>query len=128
MSEKPVLDRWDRLTDYLTAALGHEKTEQFRVLFLDNRNRLVSDEVLGHGTINHAPVYPREIARRALELHAASIILAHNHPSGDPTPSRDDIAMTGEIKRAVEALRITVHDHLIIAGERWLSFRQEGLL
>jgi DNA repair protein RadC len=126
--EKPVLDRWDVVTDYLVAALGHERVEQFRVLFLDNRNRLLADEILGRGTVNHAPVYPREIVRRSLELHATGVILCHNHPSGDPTPSRDDIAMTAEIRRAVEVLRIVVHDHLIVAGQQCVSFRREGLL
>jgi DNA repair protein RadC len=126
--DQPVLNNWDRLMDYLLARLAHEKTEQFRVLFLDNRNRLLGDEVLGQGTVNHAPVYPREVIRRALELHAVCLILTHNHPSGDPTPSREDLAMTREIRRAAEALRIEVHDHVIIAGSRWLSLRQEGLL
>jgi DNA repair protein RadC len=126
--EKPVLDNWDRLMGYLLAAMAHEKVEQFRVLFLDSRNRLLADEVLGRGTVNHAPVYPREVVRRALELHAGSVILAHNHPSGDPTPSREDVAMTLETRRAAETLRIAVTDHVIIAGARWLSFRREGLL
>jgi DNA repair protein RadC len=126
--DQPVLNNWDRLMDYLLARLAHEKTEQFRVLFLDNRSRLLGDEVLGRGTVNHAPVYPREVIRRALELHAVCLILTHNHPSGDPTPSREDIAMTREIRRAAEALRIEVHDHVIVAGSRWISLRQEGLL
>ena len=127
-AEQPLLDRWDRVMEYLVAALGHERIEQFRVLFLDNRNRLLADEVLGRGTINHAPVYPREVVKRALDLHATGVILVHNHPSGDLSPSREDIAMTTEIHRAVEVLRITLHDHIIIAGQRWLSFRQEGLI
>lgn len=126
--DQPVMSTWDRLMDYLLALLAHEKVEQFRVLFLDNRNRLMGDEVLGLGTVNHAPVYPREVVRRALELHANAIILAHNHPSGDPTPSREDIAMTREIQRAAETLRIVVHDHIVVAGSRWVSFRREGLL
>jgi len=126
--DKPVLASWDRLIEYLVAALGHEKAEQVRVLFLDNRNRLMADEIMGQGTVNHAPVYPREVVRRALELHATAIVLVHNHPSGDPTPSRDDITMTKAIQLACEALRITVHDHVIIGGGRWISFRQEGLL
>lgn len=126
--DKPVLTSWDRLIEYLLAALGHEKAEQVRVLFLDNRNRLMADEVMGQGTVNHAPVYPREVVRRALELHATAIVLVHNHPSGDPTPSRDDITMTKAIQLACEALRITVHDHVVIGGGRWVSFRQEGLL
>jgi DNA repair protein RadC len=126
--QQPVLANWDRLMDYLLARLAHEKTEEFRVLFLDNRNRLLADQVLGRGTINHAPVYPREVVKRALEFHANSIILAHNHPSGDPTPSREDIAMTQEIQRAAHTLGIVLHDHVVVAGARWLSFRREGLL
>jgi len=125
---QPVMNDWDRLMDYLVARLAHEKVEQFRVLFLDNRNRLLGDEMLGQGTVNHAPVYPREVVKRALELHANAIILTHNHPAGDPTPSREDIAMTREIQRAAEALRIVVHDHVVVAGSRWVSFRQAGLL
>jgi DNA repair protein RadC len=128
VKSKPVLSDWDRLMDYLLARLSFEKVEQFRVLFLDNRNRLLGDEALGQGTVNHAPVYPREVVRRALELHAASLILTHNHPSGDPTPSREDVAMTLEVQRAAEALRISLVDHVIVAGTRWVSLRREGLL
>jgi DNA repair protein RadC len=116
------------LIDYLRAVLGHEKTEQFHVLFLDMRTRLIADEVMGRGTINHAPVYPREIARRALELHAATVILAHNHPSGTMEASRDDIAMTREIKRALSPLGVSLHDHLIITGDGYISMLQQGLL
>lgn len=126
--QRPVLANWDGLITYLTAALARERVEQVRVLFLDSRNRLIADEAAGSGTVNHTPVYPREIMKRALELHATALVLVHNHPSGDPTPSREDIAMTQEMRLAAEALRLTVHDHLIIAGSRWLSFRQEGLL
>jgi DNA repair protein RadC len=102
--------------------------EQFRVLFLDNRNRLLADEAQQRGTVNHTPVYPREVAKRALELHATALILVHNHPSGDPTPSRDDIAMTEQIRAAAAALSIVLHDHIIVGNGRWLSFRKEGLL
>jgi DNA repair protein RadC len=127
VAQAPVLANWERLIDYLTASLTHEKTEQFRVLFLDSRNRLIADEVQGRGTVNHTPAYPREVVKRALELHAVALILAHNHPSGDPTPSREDLALTREIQRAAETLRITLHDHIIIGGGRWISFRQQGL-
>ena len=123
-----VLTSWDRLTDYLTASMQHERTEHFRILFLDGRNRLIADEVQGHGTINHAPAYPREVVRRCLDLHAAAVILAHNHPSGEPTPSREDVAMTADIARAAATMGITVHDHIIIGKSRWLSFRAEKLL
>jgi DNA repair protein RadC len=126
--DRPVLAGWDRLMDYLTATLAQERAEQVRVLFLDNRNRLLADEKMGQGTVNHAPVYPREIVRRALELHATALILVHNHPSGDPTPSREDVTMTRAIQQACEALRLTVHDHVVIGGGRWVSFRREGLL
>src|SRR6202000_110658 len=104
LAAKAVLDSLGALTDYLRAALGHEKTEQFHVLFLDARARLIADQVMSRGTINHAPVYPREIARRALELHASTVILAHNHPSGTTAASRDDVMMTREVKRALQPL------------------------
>jgi DNA repair protein RadC len=126
--DRPVLNNWDRLLDYLTAALAREKVEQFRVLFLDTRNRLLADEAQSRGTVNHTPVYPPEVVRRALELHATALILVHNHPSGDPTPSKDDIAMTREIVQAAKALSIALHDHIIVGNGRWLSFRREGLL
>jgi DNA repair protein RadC len=126
--DQPVLNNWDHLVAYLTAAIAREPVEQFRVLFLDSRNRLLADEPQARGTVNHTPVYPREVVRRALELGATALILVHNHPSGDPTPSRADIEMTAEIKAAAAILGITVHDHLIIGNGRHLSFRREGLL
>jgi DNA repair protein RadC len=126
--ETPVLNNWTRLMDYLTAALAREKIEQFRVLFLDTRNRLIADEAQARGTVNHTPVYPREVVKRALELHATALILVHNHPSGDPTPSRVDIEMTQEIKAAAAILSIALHDHIIVGNGTRLSFRQEGLL
>jgi DNA repair protein RadC len=126
--ERPVLSNWDRLIDYLTAMLSRERAEQFRVLYLDTRNRLIADEAQARGTVNHTPVYPREVVKRALELHATALILVHNHPSGDPTPSRDDIEMTREVKGAAEVLAVTLHDHVIIGNGKWLSFRREGLL
>jgi len=125
---RPVLNNWDRVIDYLTMILAHERIEEFHVLFLDSRLHLLADEVMGRGTINHAPVYPREVMKRALELQAAALILAHNHPSGDPTPSRDDIAMTRELQRAAQVLKIAIHDHVVVAGDRWVSFHQQGLL
>ncbi len=125
---QPVFSTWDRLTDYLTAAMSHERTEQFRVLFLDGRNKLIADEIQGSGTINHAPAYPREVVRRCLELHATAVILAHNHPSGDPAPSREDVVLTTEIARAAATMGIAVHDHIVIGRGRWLSFRAEKLM
>ena len=125
---RPVLGNWDQLMAYLTAVLSRERIEQVRVLFLDNRNRLLADEAQSRGTVNHTPVYPREVAKRALELHATAVILVHNHPSGDPTPSRPDIEMTQEIKSALAALSIVIHDHIIVGNGKCLSFRKEGLL
>ncbi len=128
VQDLPVLANWERLMDYLNAVLAREKVEQFRILFLDGRNRLLADEAQARGTVNHTPVYPREVVKRALELHATAIILVHNHPSGDPTPSRADIDMTREIKAAAAALAIVLHDHVIVGNGAWLSFRREGLL
>ncbi len=128
VKDMPVLANWDRLIDYLTAVLAREKIEQFRVLFLDAKNRLIADEAQARGTVNHTPVYPREVVKRALELQSTALILVHNHPSGDPTPSREDVAMTQEVKRAAAALSIVLHDHVIVGNGRWLSFRREGLL
>jgi DNA repair protein RadC len=125
---RPVLATWDRLTDYLMAVMGEERTEQFRVLFLDGRNKLLADEIQGVGTINHAPVYPREVVRRCLELHATAVVLAHNHPSGEPAPSRDDVAMTAQIVKATATMGISVHDHIVIGRGKLVSFRAEGLL
>lgn len=125
---RPVLSNWDRLMEYLQAVLAREQIEQFRVLFLDNRNRLLADEVLSTGTVNHTPVYPREVIKRALELNSTAFILVHNHPSGDPSPSGEDIDMTKEIKHAANALSIVLHDHVIVGNGRWLSFRKAGLL
>jgi len=128
VTERPVLGNWDRLMAYLNAALARERVEQVRVLFLDNRNRLIADEMLGRGTVNHTPVYPREVARRALELAASGLILVHNHPSGDPSPSADDVAMTKEVKAAVGTIGVTLHDHVIVGNGRWCSLRREGLV
>jgi len=125
---RPLLDNWERLIGYLTAALARERVEQFRVLFLDNRNHLLADEVQARGTVNHTPVYPREVVKRALELHASALILVHNHPSGDPTPSPEDVEMTNEVREAARILSITLHDHVIVGNGRWLSLRREGLL
>jgi DNA repair protein RadC len=125
---QPVLNDWDRLMTYLNTVLARERVEQFRVLFLDNRNRLLADEAQARGTVNHTPVYPREVVKRALELHATALILVHNHPSGDPTPSREDIDMTREITSAAAALSIVLHDHVVVGNGRWLSFRKAGLL
>ena len=128
LTERPILNNWDRLTDYLNAVLGRERIEQFRVLFLDSKNRLLADELLGRGTVNHTPVYPREILKRALELHAMALILVHNHPSGDPSPSDDDIVVTREIKAAANMLQIALHDHVIVGNGRCFSLRSNGMM
>ncbi len=125
---KPALSSWAALLDYCTAAMARGQKEEFRVLFLDRKNVLIADEVQSRGSIDHTPVYPREIVKRALELAASAIILVHNHPSGDPTPSRADIELTREIARAAGALGITVHDHLVIGRKGHASFKSLNLL
>ena len=126
--KRPVISSWSALMAYVRVALAHESREQFRVLFLDKKNQLLADEVMHQGTVDHAPVYPREVMRRALELAASAVILVHNHPSGDPTPSGADIDMTRQVVEAGKALRIGVHDHLVVGREGVASFRSLGLL
>ena len=123
-----VLSGWDALLDYCHTTMAHRETEQFRVLYLDRKNTLIADEEQAKGTVDHVPVYPREVAKRALELNASALILVHNHPSGDPTPSQSDIDMTNQILAACNALKITLHDHLIIGKSTELSFRADGYL
>lgn len=125
---RPVLSSWQALLDYCHTAMAHREIEEFRVLYLDRKNVLVADEEQARGTVDHVPVYPREIIRRALELNASALILVHNHPSGDPTPSDSDVAMTTRIAQAADCMGITIHDHLIIGKSRELSFRSEGLI
>jgi len=126
--KREVIGSWKKLLDYLRMAMAEQKTEQFRLLFLDNKNALIADEEQQRGTVNHTPVYPREVVRRALELGASAIILVHNHPSGDPTPSQDDIAMTKEVAAAADKLGISVHDHIIIGRKGHASLRSLGYL
>jgi len=123
-----VLSGWDALLDYCHTTMAHRETEQFRVIYLDRKNVVIGDEEQGKGTVDHVPVYPREVAKRALELNASALILVHNHPSGDPTPSQADIDMTQQIFAACSALGLTLYDHLIIGKSRELSFRSEGYL
>lgn len=125
---KPVLSSFESVIDYCRLAMGFEEREQFRVLFLDRKNNLLTDEVQQKGTVDHAPVYPREVARRSIELNATAVILVHNHPSGDPTPSRADIAMTKEIVAAAKAVGVTVHDHIVIVRDSHASLRALGLM
>jgi len=128
LRDAPVLNAWDKLLHYLHAVLARETVEHVRVLYLDSKNRLKADETHGRGTVNHTPLYPREIVRRALELQATALILVHNHPSGDPTPSRRDIEITREVKEAAALFGIALHDHVIVGNGRFASFRQLGLL
>ncbi len=125
---RPALSSWSALLDYCMAAMARGEAEEFRVLFLDRKNVLIADEVQARGTVDHTPVYPREIVKRALELSASAIILVHNHPSGDPTPSKADIAMTREVAQAAKALKIAIHDHLVIGRGGHASFKSLGLL
>ncbi|GAB4522718.1 MAG: DNA repair protein RadC [Amphiplicatus sp.] len=126
--KRPVISSWTELLAYCRAAMADDSVEQFRVLFLDRKNILIADEIQQRGTVDHTPVYPREVVKRALELGASAIILVHNHPSGDPTPSRADIEMTNQIVKAAQALSIRVHDHLVIGKDREASFKTLGLL
>jgi DNA repair protein RadC len=123
VAARPVLGSWAQVIDYCRAAMAFEPREQFRILFLDKKNQLIGDEVQQEGTIDHTPVYPREIVRRALELSASALILVHNHPSGDPTPSRADIDMTRTIVETAKPLGIVVHDHIIIGRNGHASLK-----
>ncbi len=125
---RPVLSNWQALIAYLQTAMAYEQIEQFRILFLDRKNNLIADEVQQRGTVNHTPVYPREVMKRALILNASALIVAHNHPSGDPKPSREDIETTRELKAAANALEIELHDHVVIGQGTHASFRSLGLL
>ncbi|MDW8125056.1 MAG: DNA repair protein RadC [Geminicoccaceae bacterium] len=126
--ERPIIGSWNALLDYLKTALAHETSEQFRILFLDKKNILIRDEVQSRGTVDHTPLYPREVVKRALELGACAIIMVHNHPSGDPTPSKPDIEMTRAVVQALAAVGVVVHDHVIVGKNRFSSFRAQGLL
>ena len=125
---KQILSSWDALLEYCQTAMAHRDLEQVRVLYLDRKNVLIADEAQGNGTVDHVPIYPREVVKRALELNASALILVHNHPSGDPSPSQADIDMTYAIRDAAQVLGLVVHDHLIIGKARELSFRAEGYL
>lgn len=126
--KRPVISSWNALLDYCRVTMSHRETEMFRILFLDRKNVLIADEIQGKGTVDHVPVYPREVIKRALDLNASALILVHNHPSGDPTPSNADIDMTETIQRACEVVGITLHDHLIIGKSTEVSFKSEGYL
>jgi DNA repair protein RadC len=126
--DRPVISSWDQLLDYCNAAMGRLPTEQFRLLFLDRKNMLIGDEVQQKGTVDHTPLYPREVVKRALELNASAVIMVHNHPSGDPTPSKADIEMTRAVRDALKAVGIVLHDHLVIGRKGHTSFKSVGLL
>lgn len=128
MMQRHVVSSWDVLLDYCHTTMAHRETEQFRVFYLDRKNVIIADEAQAEGTVDHVPVYPREVVKRALELNASALILVHNHPSGDPSPSPEDINMTGQMSAAAQALGIVLHDHIIIGKSTELSFRSEGLL
>lgn len=125
---KPVLGSWRQLMDYCRASMAFDGAEQLRILFLNNRNHLIADEVQQRGTVDHTPAYPREIAKRALELRASAVILVHNHPSGDPEPSKSDIAMTRDIRDGLKAVGIALHDHVVVARGGTISFKTRGFL
>lgn len=126
--QRQIISSWDAVVDYCHTTMSHLETEQFRVLYLDRKNVLIADEEQSRGTVDHVPVYPREVIKRALELNASALILVHNHPSGDPTPSEADITMTEKIQSAAEMLGLALHDHLIIGKSTELSFRSSGYL
>jgi DNA repair protein RadC len=126
--KRPVLSGWKQLLDYCHAAMAHEPVEVVRVLYLDKKNRLIQDELQGRGTVDHTPLYPREVVKRALELGASALIIVHNHPTGDPTPSQADISTTNQLRDAAATLGIVLHDHLIVARNGHVSFRSKGLI
>jgi DNA repair protein RadC len=126
--ERPVLTSWSQVLDYCRASMGFASKEQFRILFLDKRNQIIADEVQQTGTVDHTPVYVREVVKRALELSATAIVLVHNHPSGDPTPSRADIEMTKQIVAAAKPLGVVVHDHIIVGKQGHASLKGLGLI
>ena len=123
-----MLTSWSALIDYCRSSMAFNEREQFRIIFLDRKNKILADEVQQEGTVDHTPVYPREVIKRALELNSTAVILVHNHPSGDPTPSRADIDMTAKIVDAADKLGITVHDHVIIGREGHASLKQLGVM
>jgi DNA repair protein RadC len=128
LRKREVISSWSALNAYLKVALAHEPREQFRVLFLDKKNQLIADVVMNEGTVDHAPVYPREVVRKALDLASSALILVHNHPSGDPTPSSADVEMTRQIVDAARALGLVVHDHLVVGRDGVSSLKALGLM
>ncbi len=128
ITEKPIIQSWKALLDYCRASMGHLKKEQFRLLFLNKKHMIISDELQEYGTVDQTPVYPREVVKRALQLEASSIIMVHNHPSGDVRPSKEDIQITKQIMQAAETVGITLHDHVIISSKNHYSFKAHGVM
>lgn len=128
LEKKTILGSWSAMVSYVTAAMAHQQREQFRIIFLDKRNQIIGDEIQAEGTVDHTPVYIREVVKRSLEIGATAIILVHNHPSGDPTPSRADIKMTIEIIEALDKIGILVHDHIIVGRDGHASLKQLQLI
>jgi DNA repair protein RadC len=123
-----VISSWNDLLNYCKSRMAHDATEQFRLIYLDRKNKIIADEAQQRGTVDHTPVYPREVVKRALELNASALIMVHNHPSGDPTPSRADIEMTKKVKDAAASVNIVLHDHVIVSRGGHVSFKSEGLI
>lgn len=126
--DKPVLDSWNKVLDYCHSVMAHQREEQLRLFFLDGRNALVADEMQSKGTVNHTPLYVREVVKRALELGASALIMAHNHPTGDPSPSRDDITLTREVRNALKVVGVSLHDHIIIGRKGHCSLRSMNVI
>jgi len=126
--DRPVINSWEKLVDYCRITLAHLPREQLHLLFLDRRNAVIAGETQGVGTIDHTPVYPREVARRALELNASAVIMVHNHPSGDPCPSAADISATRQVAAALKSIGVTLHDHLIVGRSGHASLKSAGLM
>jgi len=128
VQDRNVISSWQQLLDYFTARVGYAEAEEFHLLFLDRKNSLIADEKQQRGTIDHVPVYPREVVKRALELGASAIIMVHNHPSGDTTPSKGDVEMTRAVQKALQSVGLQIHDHVVIGRGRHSSFKSLGLL
>lgn len=126
--DRPVLSSWSAIIDYAIMDMGYNDIEQFNIFFLDRKNKIITEEVHQHGTIDHTPVYPREVVKRALETGASALVLVHNHPSGDPSPSRDDIDMTRHLIAMAQPLGISIHDHLVVAQGQYASFKELGII
>lgn len=128
LDDRPILGSWQTVMEYCRATMAHRDVEEVRVFYLDRKNHLIADEQHSRGTVDHAPFYPREVIKRALEMSASALVVVHNHPSGDPTPSTGDIALTRQLGEASKMMGLTLHDHIIITPSGEVSFRAEGLI